>query len=208
MRKKNIHTRERSKLYDNSCHSSSSSTGGREKKKKVWCLSAQFEQRQAGRVRPLGRAAIAFHWQGDKQGTAWRQEGHYQRLGQTEIRASFGPVRQSRSARARTHAHACIHIHTEGDRHKGWKLHRGKTVKPGMSRICTLEMPIGETLKCQMFEMQVCVRVTARTLRQNVVGGNNVQMWLKTARFATVFKEMCDGTGSIKQAPPPNRKKI
>lgn len=156
-------------------------------------------------MRPLGRAAIAFHWQGDKQGTAWRQEGHYQRLGQTEIRASFGPVRQSRSAHAHTRTHACIHTERGGDRHKGWKLHRGKTVKPGMSRICTLEMPIGETLKCQMFEMQVCAcEVENAALKCEK---NNVQMCLKTARFATVFKEMCDGTASIKQAPP-FRKKI
>lgn len=97
-------TRERSKLYDKSCHSSG---------KRFFCLSAQPEE--AGSE--AGRAAIAFHWQADKQGAAWRQEGHYQRLGQTEIRASFGPGRQ-----ASTHTH------------KPWKLHRGKTVKPGMSR--------------------------------------------------------------------------
>lgn len=95
-----------------------------------------FEQREAGRqaaarqqcgrcARWLGRAAIAFHWQGDKQGTAWRQEGHYQRLGQTEIRASFGPVRQSRG-RAGRRAHARTRTH----KHKGWKVDRGKTAKP------------------------------------------------------------------------------
>lgn len=65
------------------------------------------EERQA----EAGRAAIAFHWQADKQGPAWRQEGHYQRLGQTEIRASFGPVRQAgrqAGARARTPAHTTV----------------------------------------------------------------------------------------------------
>lgn len=54
-----------------------------------------------------GRAAIAFHWQADKQGAAWRQKGHYQRLGQTEIRASFGPGRQ-----ASTHTHKHTHFKT------------------------------------------------------------------------------------------------
>ena len=58
-----------------------------------------------GRQAEAARAAIAFHWQPDKQGTAWRQEGRYQRLGQTEIRASFGPVRQAgRQAAARARA--------------------------------------------------------------------------------------------------------
>lgn len=44
-----------------------------------------------------GLAAIAFHWQADKQGAAWRQEGHYQRLGQTEIRACPGRRTQTHS---------------------------------------------------------------------------------------------------------------
>lgn len=65
-----------------------------------------------------GWAAIAFHWQADKQGAAWRQKGHYQRLGQTEIRASFGPGRQA-NARARVRTHT--HIHTQTLETSLWK---------------------------------------------------------------------------------------
>lgn len=82
------------------------------------------EERQA----EAGRAAIAFHWQADKQGTAWRQEGHYQRLGQTEIRASFGPVRQA-GRRARTGTHARTHT--------PWKL-QWKDCKARCDRVCQL----------------------------------------------------------------------
>lgn len=71
-----------------------------------------------------GRAAIAFHWQADKRGAAWRQEGHYQRLGQTEIQASFGPGRQ-----ASTHKQA---LGTSP-----WKDSKALD-----ESLCTLEMPI------------------------------------------------------------------
>lgn len=91
-------------------------------------VSVSLAWRSRGERLQRGRAAIAFHWQADKQGAAWRQEGHYQRLGQTEIRASFGPGRQ---ASAHTHSHSCTQTHTHTHQH--WKLHRGKTVKPGMS---------------------------------------------------------------------------
>lgn len=108
-------TRERSKLYDKICHFS----GGKD-----LCLSAP--PGEAGWE--AGWAAIAFHWQADKQGgAAWRQKGHYQRLGQTEIRASFGPGRQ---ANARTQASERMHAHTHRDPGKTSPWKDWKTVKP------------------------------------------------------------------------------
>lgn len=80
------------------------------------CLSAP--PGEAGRE--AGRAAIAFHWQADKQGAAWRQKGHYQRLGQTEIRASFGRGRQA-STHTYTHIRAHTHIHTQILETSPWK---------------------------------------------------------------------------------------
>lgn len=86
------------------------------------------EERQPG----AGRAAIAFHWQADKQGPAWRQEGHYQRLGQTQIRASFGPLRQA-GRQAGTHALTHARTHT----HRPWKL-QWKDCKARCDRVCQL----------------------------------------------------------------------
>jgi len=63
-----------------------------------------------GSARETGGGATAFHWQADKQGAAWRQEGHYQRLGQTEIRASFGLGRQ---ASQYTHTHTRTDTRTD-----------------------------------------------------------------------------------------------
>lgn len=117
------------------------------KKREDLCLSAPPEE--AGSE--AGRAAIAFHWQADKQGAAWRQKGHYQRLGQTEIRASFGPGRQ-----ASTHTH----IQREGAKERkrgGWKLHCGKTGVLAEA-LCTLEMPI---MKCSDSSQAVCLESRA-----------------------------------------------
>lgn len=96
----------------------------------VLCLSAQ----PGGAERQRGLAAIAFHWQADKRGAAWRQEGHYQRLGQTEIRASFGPGRQAST-------------HTDTNTQISYTLETSpwKDCKAGDESLCTLEMSI---VKC------------------------------------------------------------
>lgn len=102
-------------------------------------VSVSLAWRSRGERLQRGRAAIAFHWQADKQGAAWRQEGHYQRLGQTEIRASFGPGRQA-SAHTHTHTHAHKHTHTPALETSPWK-----DCKAWDELLCTLEMPI---VKC------------------------------------------------------------
>lgn len=113
------------------------------KKKKDLCLSAPPEE--AGSE--AGRAAIAFHWQADKQGAAWRQKGHYQRLGQTEIRASFGPGRQ-----------ASTHTYREREREMERKKEREGAVNFTVERLESW-LRHSALWKCQLWNVQIAVRL-------------------------------------------------
>lgn len=97
------------------------------------CVCQLRLERQA--ERPAGRLLPFIGRQINRGGAAWRQKGHYQRLGQTEIRASFGPGRQ---ANARTQSSERVHAHTHRDPGKTSPWKDWKTVKPCALRKCHL----------------------------------------------------------------------